>query len=168
MSQILTDNSDFVFATQGTVYGLDGNDVIFTSQPSPTLYGGVGNDLLGNQGTGPTDAFGGQGNDTIHGGTITDRLYGDGGTDLIVGGEFDYAQAALGSIVPSAAEVSGDDTIYGGDSTDSLWGFDGNDTIYGGEDDDTNTINIVVQGNCNRGKSPGEGCFLFFPNGLAF
>jgi hypothetical protein len=22
--------------------------------------------------------------------------------------------------------------------------------------------------NSNRGKSPGEGCFLFFPNGLAF
>src|SRR5262245_10523426 len=131
MTQVLTDFDDSTTAAENIVYALGGNDRVFTFQPAPNLYGGEGSDFLGNQGSGIGDLFGGPGNDTIHGGTTTDRVYGEVGDDLLVGGEFNYAQAAGGNIVVFNNEPSGSDALYGGDGRDSIWGLDGDDFLYG-------------------------------------
>ncbi len=145
MSQILTDGNDYIFAAQDAVYALDGNDRILTNLAAPDVHGGNGFDFIGNFGSGFMFGFGDDGNDTIHGGTTTDWIYGEMGSDLLVGGEFDYATAAAGSIVPFAGEVSGSDYLDGGQDRDALYGFDGNDTLLGGDGDDNRLANFQVK-----------------------
>jgi Ca2+-binding RTX toxin-like protein len=137
MSQVGTDASDVITASHNTVYGLDGNDAITSTQLLPNLYGGEGNDSLGNQGSGVGYLYGGTGDDTAHGGTNPDFLYGEIGNDLLVGGEFSYATAInTGAIVAFNGELSHSDTAHGGDGTDALYGLDGDDYLYGGEGND--------------------------------
>ena len=145
MSQIGTDASDTITATQSTVYGLDGNDQIATNQAAPNIYGGEGNDSIRNTGAGIGYLYGGTGNDTIHGGTAADYIYGEVGHDLLVGGEFDYGQAVTnGVIMAFAGELSGVDTLYGGDGVDALYGLEGNDYLYGGEGNDGTALITVA------------------------
>jgi Ca2+-binding RTX toxin-like protein len=82
----------------------------------------------------------------MHGGTVADALFGDDGNDFIVGGEFTYAQANLGNVVPYQSELSGDDSLDGATGTDALYGFEGNDVLSGGDDNDSGTI-VVPSGN---------------------
>jgi Ca2+-binding RTX toxin-like protein len=137
MSQVGTDASDTIVANQATVYGLDGNDIILSTQAGPNLYGGEGNDSLRNAGSGTGYLYGGTGDDTAHGGTSFDSIYGELGNDLLVGGEFDYSTADDdGFILAFNGEASGSDTIYGGEGVDSIWGLDGDDFLYGGDGND--------------------------------
>jgi Ca2+-binding RTX toxin-like protein len=137
MSQVGTDASDNIVANQATVYGLDGNDIILSTQAGPNLYGGEGNDSVRNAGTGSGYLYGGTGDDTVHGGTSFDSIYGELGNDLLVGGEFDYSTADVdGLILAYNDEASGSDTIYGGEGVDSIWGLDGDDFLYGGDGND--------------------------------
>jgi Ca2+-binding RTX toxin-like protein len=143
MSQILDDNTNTISASQSTVYALNGDDTVYSSQVTPQLYGGEGNDFLGFAGAsnGGTDsagfAYGGAGDDTLHGGTLADILDGDIGNDLLVGGEFSYIDAqSTGNFDPFLGELSGDDILDGGLGVDTIHGLDGADTIFGGEGDD--------------------------------
>jgi Ca2+-binding RTX toxin-like protein len=147
MSQLGTDASEVINATQNVVYALDGSDRVFSTQSSPDLYGGEGSDFIANSGTGDTEVYGGQGSDAIHGGTVDDELYGEDGNDLIVGGEFNWNTAnTTGAIIPFLGELSGNDRLYGGSGIDALYGFEGNDFLYGDDGNDFNT-NIIVPGN---------------------
>jgi Ca2+-binding RTX toxin-like protein len=137
MSHIGTNASENITANDSTVYALDGNDIISTTQGGPNIYGGEGNDAILNQGDGVGDLFGGRGHDTIHGGEASDDLYGEAGNDLLVGGEFSHSAALSdGLILLVAGEISGNDVLYGGNGSDGLYGLDGNDVLYGGDDND--------------------------------
>ncbi|MCF8495428.1 MAG: type I secretion C-terminal target domain-containing protein [Alphaproteobacteria bacterium] len=60
-----------------TIYGRDGNDVLWSSAGNDILYGGNGNDHLD----------GGAGNDLLVGGAGNDRLWGWSGDDVFIVGE---------------------------------------------------------------------------------
>jgi Ca2+-binding RTX toxin-like protein len=151
MSQVGTDASEQIIASQATVYGLDGNDIIVTSQAGPNIYGGEGDDAIRNTGSGTGYLYGGTGNDTIHGGTSFDSIYGEIGNDLLVGGEFDYVMATNSGLIAAwNGEVSGSDTIYGGEGMDGIYGLDGDDFLYGGDGNDSGTgISVASPGTLN-------------------
>ena len=139
MSVFLTDGPDLRNeAVENVVYGLNGNDRIFSSTLSPDLYGGEGSDFLAASNNAAfVDSYGGAGNDTLHGSVNGDQLFGDDGADLLVGGEFTYATARnTGAITPFGGELSGNDDMYGGPGTDAIYGFDGADIMYGEDGDD--------------------------------
>lgn len=144
MSQLGSDDDDFIVANQLTVYGLDGDDVIFANDNVfHYLYGGGGYDYI--QVTGNTDCYlyGGADDDTLSGGLQGDNLFGDDGFDLLVGGEINNRTFAdSGTIVIFQNETTGNDRLDGGVDRDSLHGFDGNDLLFGG--DDAESGNIIV------------------------
>src|SRR4051794_5884094 len=93
MSQLGTDASELISATQNTVYALDGDDQVFTGLAGNVrLYGGEGNDFLQNNGDAVAFLYGGGGNDTLSGGTQGDQIFGDDGNDFLVGVEIDNAR----------------------------------------------------------------------------
>jgi serralysin len=144
VSQILTDGDDLgVTATQRTVYGLDGADIILSSQTYANLYGGEGNDFLANTGTTTSFLYGGGGNDTAQGGTDSDEIYGDDGDDLLVGGSFSYADAENTGTINQVDAATGGDNLYGGYGADGLYGLDGNDHLYGGDGDDSSFLFLL-------------------------
>ncbi len=104
-------NADSIFATpifnpfggtliaangRDTVFGLGGDDVIFSGENNDTLFGGSGNDEL----------RGGDGNDILFGGTGSDSLEGGDDSDVI------NIETNLTSF--------GTDTISGGDGFDTI------------------------------------------------
>ncbi len=62
---------------RSTIFGGDGNDVLFGGGASDSLFGGAGNDFL----------YGLLGNDQLDGGDGNDWLFGGLGTDTLVGGK---------------------------------------------------------------------------------
>ncbi len=144
MAQYLTDGDDAApLVTENVVYGLDGDDIIVSSQASPSLFGGDGNDFLGTSSNAPygsSNIYGGNGNDSMHGGNLRDHLFGGKGVDLLVGGEFSYPDADLGVIIAYAGEPSDNDLIYGAGGPDGLYGFDGNDVLSAGNGSDNGLI----------------------------
>jgi Ca2+-binding RTX toxin-like protein len=115
--------------TIATVYGGDGDDLVWGSQASDTLYGGGGRDVVigdsgadtiygdvgNNTGTAPNQLLGGHGNDTIYGGGGNDYINGEWDNDLLFGND-------------------GNDLIYGGLGADHLDGGAGDDLLWGGAD----------------------------------
>lgn len=89
------------------VYGMLGNDYIWTYGGKDKIYGGKGKDYL----------RGGKSDDQLYGGIGDDRLYGDEGNDKLYGNE-------------------GDDKLNGGSGHDVISGGAGNDILYGGIGDD--------------------------------
>lgn len=108
-----------------TIFGSNGNDVIFSGLANDLADGGAGTDeILGEAGndilTGGDGAdiiYGGDGNDTIAGGSGADVLEGQAGDDEVDGGD-------------------GSDVILGGDGADLLNGKSGSDYVSGGDGDD--------------------------------
>ncbi|MGE6171439.1 VCBS domain-containing protein, partial [Aeromonas media] len=93
-----------------TLYGGDGNDILFGQGGDDFLYGGAGNDIL----------FGGSGNDTLYGESGNDILSGGSGNDTLYGG-------------------TGNDVLSGGLGNDILVGGLGNDILKGDAGSDTFT-----------------------------
>jgi VCBS repeat-containing protein len=91
-----------------TVYGGDGNDVIWSSSGNDTLYGGNGNDEL-DGGLGADKMVGGAGNDTLIGQDGNDTLDGGAGNDVIRGG--------TGNDTYLLGRGYGNDTIQENDNT---------------------------------------------------
>ena len=146
MSQLGTDGSETIFASQSIVYALEGQDIIFNFDISGKvwLYGGGGGDFIQNGiGSGISHLYGGFGNDTLNGGLNADFLFGDDGDDLLVGLEMDNSAFTTSGVVqPFDGETSGNDELNGGSGADAIYGFDGKDVLYGGEGNDTGTITV--------------------------
>ncbi|MBD2085341.1 hypothetical protein NDI49_24745 [Trichocoleus sp. ST-U3] len=105
---------DVVYAKAGKDYvnGWNGNDSLYGEAGKDTLLGGFGNDYL-NGGYGKDKLYGEAGNDILDGLNGNDSLYGDAGDDLLMG-------------------WSGNDWLSGGDGNDVLKGQVGKDTLGGG------------------------------------
>ena len=98
--------------TAGTVYGGDGDDMIYGTWAADVLVGEAGNDTI--EGLG--------GSDFLNGGSGFDQLYGE------------YSFGAGGAT--ENVGIPGGDVIYGGPDSDNILGQDGNDTLYGDDGDD--------------------------------
>lgn len=119
------------------VVGLDGNDLIRSSNPSGSnvFEGNAGADFMefsiaagGNSAAGGV-MYGGAGNDTLSGSTRGDALYGGEGDDLIIGNwQTNDADA---------------DRLYGGAGRDALYGNGGDDVIFGGDGNDSGEISTA-------------------------
>ena len=141
-----------------TIYGQDGDDVIYGGWVADRIFGGNGDDTIngrngddyitGGSGddlligsTGDDTVYGGNGNDVLHGVLGDDFLNGQAGNDIILGGDGDD------SLVGSA----GDDTLNGNDGLDRLNGGTGNDYLNGGADRD------IISGSFGDDVLMGEG-----------
>jgi Ca2+-binding RTX toxin-like protein len=138
---IVGTNADDADAT--TLFGTEGDDVIYGLGGNDRIVGGAGNDrlegddgddeLLGeagndtlNGGNGVDKMSGGTGADTLKGGAGLDFLYGDDGNDILDGG--DDPDLLRGG--------TGNDRLYGGEANDLLFGEDGDDHLDGGNSGD--------------------------------
>ncbi|MEO0312862.1 MAG: hypothetical protein RL140_92 [Actinomycetota bacterium] len=118
---------DLITGTPGLdeLYGGEGDDDVYGGAGADNIDGGNGADILGgNNGednisgeTGDDSIDGGAGNDTLAGDAGDDSLIGGGGNDNIRGGE-------------------GNDTLNGNAGEDNIWGEVGTDTLDGSEGDD--------------------------------
>ena len=131
----------------GSIFGLDGNDIIRTGTGAATVEGGSGEDTVilragntgqvtagtendsiwdQNQDIGSMILFGNEGADTINVNNSTNA-------QTILGGN-DQADAADRILSGSGADLifgnGGDDTINGGNGNDTMIGGFGNDTIH--------------------------------------
>ena len=78
-----------------TIFGGDGNDIIFGQDDDDTLFGGAGNDILDggvdddviSGGDGEDQIIGGQGADAMSGGQGSDLFLGATAGDVVIGGE---------------------------------------------------------------------------------
>ena len=106
-----------------TLRGGDGADSLDGGSGSNRLNGNGGDDVLtsGADSTGNL-IYGGSGNDSASGGGGTDTIYGQDGDDVLSGGQ--GADFLVGQL--------GNDTLSGGAQQDSLFGGDGNDFLNGG------------------------------------
>ena len=110
-----------------------GNDTIIVSGSNNTINGGDGNDSIdASNASGPTVENGGAGDDTLTGGPSSDTL--DGGTDddTLIGGAADDTMNG-GEGHDNLQGSAGADYIYGEAGTDSLTGNEGNDILAGGD-----------------------------------
>lgn len=127
-----TDTSDY------NVYGLDGNDYIYTVMDGThTIDGGNGNDTIN----------GGAGNDTLTGGSGTDTLtYADATSAITISLATGTAQTTGGSgsdTISGFENLTGsayNDTLTGDSSANVIQGGDGNDSLTGGSGTDTVTM----------------------------
>ncbi|MFK7752457.1 MAG: calcium-binding protein [Sedimentitalea sp.] len=107
-------NASSAISTDGAVFNLLGNDVIFGRGGNDNLFSGNGNDKV----------LGGKGADILDGGRANDRLLGGNGNDELIGGAGKGADQRFGD--------AGRDTLFGGGGSDLLNGGTGNDTLEGG------------------------------------
>ncbi|QVK24287.1 type I secretion C-terminal target domain-containing protein [Shewanella dokdonensis] len=113
-----------------TLYGGDGNDIIYGQGGDDIISGGSGNDIL----------FGGTGNDTIDGGNGNDVIYGGLGDDTLTGGN------GQDTFVWLAGET-GTDTITDFSATDDKLDISDLLTNWNGDADTLDTyLSISVDG----------------------
>jgi Ca2+-binding RTX toxin-like protein len=121
-------------ATDDSVDGLAGNDVIYTQGGNDRVFGGGDNDVIvlgagddaGLGGDGDDYVYGGDGNDAIGGGNGSDILVADAGDDVVFGGaDNDYIYGGAGS-----------NYLDGGTGQDVFISQGVNDTLVGGDDND--------------------------------
>ena len=102
-----------------TIYGYEGNDILFANGGADELYGGEGHDKL----------YGGSGDDQLHGGDGSDQLFGGEGNDWLNGGP-------------------GADELYGGPGNDHIVtsvnssGPLDQDQVFAGDGDDVITVSL--------------------------
>ena len=88
---------------KNTIYGTEGDDVIYAGNGGSLVFGLGGNDTI----------YGGNGKDCLVGGDGNDTIYGENGPDYLFGG-------------------AGDDILIGSNGPEILDGGDGTDTCTGG------------------------------------
>ena len=110
-----------------TVYGGDGNDVIWSSSGNDILYGGNGNDVI-DGGAGNDQIDGGAGADVMTGGTGNDLLDGKAGNDVLTGGTGNDTYVfgrgyGADTVQENDATAGNRDTLQftGGIATDQIW-----------------------------------------------
>lgn len=114
-----------LFATQNSLTGTPGVDVLIGTNGGDVIDARGGDDVVCGEG----------GNDTITAGLGRDRVFGGAGNDQISGGKgFDIIRAEDGD--DSVRGGEGNDLILGGSGEDELLGNAGRDQIEGGPDDD--------------------------------
>lgn len=106
-----------------TIYGEDGNDLLFgdggaTAGAADEIYGGIGNDIIDGDG----------GNDTIKGGIDNDIIYGGAGDDTIDGG-------------------AGNDSLYGDEGVEAYDITDARELTRDSDDDDKEQDKLVFGDN---------------------
>jgi Ca2+-binding RTX toxin-like protein len=138
-----------------SLWGGDGNDVMYGEGArdemngeagNDTMYGNDGNDLL--RGGGDNDTmYGNAGPDELYGDSGDDKMYGDAGNDVVRGG-------------------MGDDHAEGNENADTLYGDAGQDDLIGGsstagtpDDDD------VLFGNTGQDVMAGDNASITRPGG---
>jgi len=129
-----------------------GNDTIIVSGSNNTINGGDGNDSIdASDASGPTVENGGAGDDTLTGSPSSDTL--DGGTDddTLIGGAADDTMNG-GDGNDNLQGDAGADNISGEAGEDTIDGGNGTDTLDGGTDDDT-----LIGGAANDTMNGGEG-----------
>ncbi len=145
-----TSGPDVIVGSVGTttIRGGGGNDTICAPSGAVALYGGQGADML-RGGGGPNHLVGGAGNDVLTGrggddrligGRGDDRLKGNQGADRLVGGVGDDTLVGRG----------GPDHVVGGLGDDVTKGGGGNDRVLGGAGDDR-VVGGFGRDHCNGG-----------------
>lgn len=123
------DGNDIVYAKAGNdnVDGWKGNDRLYAEAGNDNLLGKLGNDYL-NGGDGKDKLYGEAGNDVLEGLTGNDSLYGGAGNDILLGYEDnDYVNGGNGNDIVKGQ--AGNDTLIGGFGSDRLTGHAGADTF---------------------------------------
>jgi Ca2+-binding RTX toxin-like protein len=110
-------------ATENTLSGLGGNDVIAGGMGRDVIYGGDGDDVLRGDRNAVTGGIASGDADIIYGGNGNDQLGGKAGDDQLFGD-------------------AGDDELWGDDGDDLLRGGLGNDELRGGKGRDTYVLAI--------------------------
>ena len=141
-------------ASNATVFGGSGNDLIVLGNGSnyaqagsgnTTIYGGMGNDMLV-AGSGTDYVRGGGGNTNIQGGSGTSTLDGGDGNNTIIGGSGNatIAAAAAAPSITVGGRWTGDtlsnNYVFTGGGDDLVFGSAGSDTLIGGSG------NVTLQG----------------------
>ena len=118
-----------------SVYGGDGNDVIWSSSGNDLLYGGNGNDVL-DGGAGADRMAGGTGNDTYYVDNAADQVIENvsEGTDQVYAG-VNYTLAA--NVENITLTGSADLSATGNELANVIMGNAGNNLLVGGAGDDT-------------------------------
>lgn len=170
-----TSEDDFLSSSKQTnqqIFGLGGNDTLFTGAGNDILVGGKGKDILnpgfgddiviGEDGDdeprgnfGDDILFGGKGIDFLNGGPGSDFMDGGPGNDILFGnGDSGNGE---GSVDIDGNDIligrDGDDTVVGEEGNDILFGDNGDDTIFGSADDD---LIFGGSGNDRIGGGPGN------------
>ncbi len=150
---LLSSVTDTIEATDQTLPGSSGADVLDGGAGDDTLSGGAGDDTL----------RGGAGDDTIDGGSGSNRLNGNDGNDVITSGSGSTGDLIYGG--------DGDDTVTGGAGNDTIYGQDGNDSLTGGEGADYlvgQVGNDVLTGGAQQDSLFGGDGDDFLNGGFAF
>ncbi|WP_269449376.1 calcium-binding protein, partial [Halodesulfovibrio spirochaetisodalis] len=130
------------YTTRLDVVGLDGADIITTSNRSDVIHAGAGNDTI--TATGNDTVYAGDGDDTITG--DASNLYAGAGNDTITidntstsinGEDGDDTITTTGSAYQHVQGGNGNDTIRTGSANDAIIGGADNDTIWAGEGDNS-------------------------------
>ncbi|MCA1702586.1 MAG: proprotein convertase P-domain-containing protein [Actinobacteria bacterium] len=132
-------------ATQCTIRGTSGNDMIRGTRGDDVICAGAGNDVVYGRG-GDDIILGGEGNDVLRGGDGHDRLSGGAGNDVLRGGD--------GNDRLSGGD--GNDVLRGGDGDDRLVGGPGRDVLYGQEGRDFLDTRDDRRGNDVARGGPGD------------
>ena len=136
---------DALGATNSTIYGGSGSDVIELSNGnndvelgtgSSTVQGGMGsNTIIG--GSGNNALFGGGGSDYITAGDGNSVLAGFGGNNTLIGGAGNDTLFAGSNFSNWATAETGNNYVQAGSGNALIAGSGGNDTLIGGSGNDT-------------------------------
>lgn len=144
-NDVLTDLQNGVdYATNDTVSGLGGNDLITLYKGNDIAYGGDGNDIMYDFGNGNDAMHGDAGNDSFFVGLGNDTVDGGAGTDSvsylfsaqIAGVDLQAGYAISEGIdtlisIENAYGSAGNDSLLGSAAANEMRGYDGNDYIDG-------------------------------------
>ncbi len=141
----------FTIASNSTVTGGSGVDIVFAGPGNDIVYAGNGNDVL--VGDAGDDALHGEaGADKLYGGPGKDNLFGEAGNDLLVGGPGDdYINGGPGDDTIEWGKGDGNDTVF---QYPSIWGqgYNGNDTVQLGPGITPASISVIGEGRSHYGN----------------
>jgi alkaline phosphatase len=117
-----------------TVFGLQGDDMIYTGAFDDVIYGNEGvNEIFANNGN--NRIYGGSAADLVYTGSGKDVIFADEGENNVFSGDGDD-QVYGGSQADYIYAGAGDDLIYANEGKNIIDAGPGNDRIYGGSQGD--------------------------------